>query len=136
MARAILRSLGGRDLPAPQKASRAEIPDTWAMVLLAAAIGLSGLSCCFGWRTRHQLRSGRLTWRLTAGRFARSAVLGCLAVTLLYRYHFAGPPHAAFPTTIQVALPALVASVFALLLVSAVRGLTAMPARTREVASP
>ncbi|MYB53180.1 MAG: serine hydrolase [Acidobacteriia bacterium] len=136
MARGILRSLGGKDLPMPQRANRAEIPDTWAMVLLAAATGLSGLSGWFGWRTRHQLRSGRRTWRPTAGRFARSAVLGCLAVTLLYRYHFAGPPHAAFPTTIQVALPALVASVFALLLVSAVRGLTAMPARTREVASP
>lgn len=136
MARAILRSLGGGDLAVPRKASRAEIPDTWAMVLLGAAIGLSGLSGWSGWRIRHQLRSGQREWRLTAGRFARSAVLGCLAVTLLYRYHFAGPPHAAFPTTIQVALPALVASVFALLLVSAARGLTATPAGRREVASP
>ena len=136
IARAILRSLGGEELPLPQKANRAEIPDTWAMVLFAAAIGLGGLSGWFGWRTRHQLRSGRRAWRLTVGRVARSAVLGCLAVTLLYRYHFAGPPHAAFPTTIQLALPALVASVFALLLVSAVGGLTAIPARTRELASP
>lgn len=136
IARAISRNLSGEDLPVPRKANRAEIPDTWAMVLLAAAIGLGGLAGWFGWRTRHQLRSGRRTWRLTAGRFGRSAVLGCLAATLLYRYHFAGPPHAALPTTIQVALPALVASVFALLLVSAVRGLTAIPARTRDIASP
>ena len=135
IARAILLSLDGKNLPVPRKANRAERPDTWAMVLLAAAIGLSGLSGWIGWRTRHQLRSGRRMWRPTAGRFARSAVLGCLAVTLLYRYHFAGPPHAAFPTTIQVALPALVASVFVLLLVSAVRGLTAIPARTRAHAS-
>lgn len=136
IARAILRSLGGEGLPAPQRANQAEIPDTWAMVLLAAAIGLGGLSGWFGWRTCRLLQSGRRRWRLTAGRSVRSTVLGCLAVTLLYRYHFAGPPHTAFPTTIQVALPALVASVFALLLVSAVRGLTAIPARTGEVASP
>jgi len=136
IARAILRSLGGEGLPAPQRANQAEIPDTWAMILLAAAIGLGGLSGWFGWRTCRLLQGGRRRWRLTAGRSVRSTVLGCLAVTLLYRYHFAGPPHTAFPTTIQVALPALVASVFALLLVSAVRGLTAIPARTGEVASP
>ena len=136
IARAVLRSLGGEDLPAPQRANRAEIPDTWAMVLLTAAIGLSGLAGWFGWRTRQQLRSGQRTWRLAAGRVARSAVLSCLAATLLYRYHFAGPPHAAYPTTIQVALPALVTSVFALLLVSAVRGLAAVPATTRGDASP
>lgn len=136
IARAVLRSLGGRDLPAAQRASRAEIPDTWAMVLLTAATGLSALAGWFGWRTHHQLRSGQRIWRLTGGRLGRSAVLGCLAAILFYRYHFAGPPHAAFPTTIQVALPTLVTSVFALLLVSAVRGLTAAPARARGHASP
>ncbi len=136
IARAILRSLGGKDLPRPQRANRAEIPDTWAMVLLTAAIGLGGLAGWLGWRTRQHLRSGRRTWQLTAGRFGRSAVLSCLAAILFYRYHFAGPPHAAFPTTIQVALPTLVTSVLALLLVSAVRGLTAAPARARGDASP
>lgn len=136
IARAVLRSLGGKSLPEPQRANRAEIPDTWAMVLLTAAIGLSGLAGWLGWRTRQHLRSGRRTWQLTAARFGRSAVLSCLAAILFYRYHFAGPPHAAFPTTIQVALPILVASVLALLLVSAVRGLSAVPARTRGDASP
>lgn len=136
IARAILRSLGGKRLPPPRRPNRAEIPDTWAMTLLAAAIGLGGLAAWFGWQARSQLRSGRRRWRLTAGRIGRSTVLGCLAVALLYRYHFAGPPHAAFPTTIQVALPALVTGVFALLLVSAVRGLTATPARARDHASP
>lgn len=136
IARAILRSLDGSDLTVPKRANRAEIPDTWAMVLLAAAIGLSGLAGWFGWQTRRQLRSRRRGWRLTVGRLGRSAVLTCLAAALLYRYHFAGPPHAAFPTTIQVALPLLVCSVLALLLVSAVRGLTAVAAAIRHRASP
>ena len=135
IARAILRSLGGKSLPEPQRANRAEIPDTWAMVLLAAATCLIGLAGWLGWRTRYQLRSGQRTWRLTAGRFGRSMVLAFLAATLLYRYNFAGPPHAAFPTTIQVALPTLVTSVFALLVASAVRGLTAVPAKMRDRAS-
>ena len=136
IARAIMRSLDGKDLPVPKRANRAEIPDTWAMVLLATGIGIGGLAAWFAWQTRRQLWGGRRGWRLTAGRFGRSAFLGCLAATLLYRYHFVGPPHAAFPTTIQVALPILVTSVLALLLVSAVRGLTAVPAGMRDRASP
>ena len=136
IARAILGSLGGKELPVPKRANRTEIPDTWAMVLLAAGIGLSGLAGWFAWQTRSLLRSGRRGWRLTAGRLVRSAVLGYLAAALLYRYHFTGPPHAAFPTTVQVALPILVTSVLALLLACAVRGLTAVPAGMRDRASP
>ena len=136
IARAILRSLGGTKLPAARRASRWEIPDTWAIVLLAAAIVLGGLAGWMVWLTNRQLQSAERTWQPTVWRLARSVILVTLSVTLLYRYHWAGPPHAALPTTIQTALPMLVASVFGVLLASAIRGLTATTAGMRRDASP
>jgi hypothetical protein len=136
IARAILRSLGGTKLPLAKKANRWEIPDTWAIVLLAAAIVLGGFAGWMAWLTKRQITRGNRAWQPTAWRLGRSVILGALAVTLLYRYNWAGPPHAALPTTIQTALPILVASVVGVLLASAIRGLTVTPVGMRGDASP
>ena len=136
IARAIMRSLGGTKLPVAERANRWEIPDTWAIVLLAIAIVLGGLAGWFGWLTSHQLQSGTREWQPNAWRIGRSAILGALAITLVYRYHWGSPPHEAFPTTIQTALPFLVTCVCGVLLASAIRGLTATPVGMRGDASP
>ena len=125
IARALMRSLDGTMLPAARVANRAEIPDTWAIALLVASIALTGAAVWLIWLTRRQLRSGRRDWQPTTWRLARSAILGTLSVTLVYRYHWVGQPHETFPTTIQTALPLLVTSVLAVLLASGIRGLTA-----------
>ena len=132
IARALMRSLDGTMLPAAKGANRAEIPDTWAIALLVASIGAAGTAAWLMWLTRRQLQSGRRNWQPTTWRLARSAILGTLSVTLVYRYHWVGPPHETFPTTIQTALPLLVASVLAVLLASGVRGLTATPTKVQE----
>ncbi len=123
IARAILRSRDGSPLPEPLGTSRAERPDTWAQIFLASAAVLFAAFLWYGLRVCRQLRIGARVWYATTARVARAAILAGLAVTLILSIFWGSePPRAALPTTIQTALPALVASVAGLLLVAAVVG--------------
>ncbi len=124
IARALLASRFGSPLPPPQRISRAENPDTWAGVFLASAAGLFAAILWYGARVLGQVRRGDRTRQATAWRMARAAVLAGLAGKLIHSAVWpTGPPHSALPTTIGISLPALVASVAALLLLAAATGL-------------
>ena len=124
ISRAILRSRNGTPLPEPRRTSRLELPDVWARIFLASAAGLFGVLLWYGLRVARQVRASARTWHATSGRMIRSAVLASLSITLILSIFWGSqPPRAAFPTTIQTALPALVASVSGLLLVAAAAGL-------------
>ena len=123
IARAILRSRDGSPLPEPLRTSRTDRPDTWAQIFLASAAVLFAVVLWYGLRVWRQLRLGARAWYATTARMARAAILAGLAVTLVLSIFWGSePPRAALPTTIQTALPALVASVAGLLLVAAVVG--------------
>ena len=131
MARAILRSLEGSPLPRPERISRGEIPDTWAMIFLASSVGVLLVILGRALSVGRQIRRGARTWRPTIWRSARAVVLGGLAVFLIHGLLWGtDPPREALPTTIRTALPALVASVIGLLLLAAVTGL--VPKRGRQ----
>ena len=136
VARAILRSRDGSPLPPPRRLGRGEVPDTWAMIFLASAAGIFLATLGRALTAWRQVRRGTREWQPTAWRKARAAVLAGLAVALLSGLLWGtDPPRAALPTTIRTTLPALVASVTGLLLLTAVTGLTRTrlsdPARRR-----
>ena len=131
VARAILRSRDGSPLPAPRRLGRGEVPDTWAMIFLAAAAGILLATLGLALTAWRQVRRGTREWQPTAWRKARAAVLAGLSVALLCGLLWGtDPPRAALPTTIRTTLPALVTSVTGLLLLTAVTGL--VPTRRRQ----
>ena len=124
VARAVLLSRYGSPLPEPRRMSRVENPDTWAGVFLASTVGLFPVLLWYGTRVARQVRRDIRAWHPTGWRVARAALLTGLAAKLIHSALWSsGPPHAALPTTIRLALPALVACVTALLLLAAVVGL-------------
>ena len=130
VARAILRSREAPPLPRPQRMSRTEVPDTWAVVFLTSAAGLFATIVWCGTRVCLQIRRGRRSWHATRWQIVRSAVLAGLAVALVHGFYWgSGPPRAALPATIRVALPALVTGVMGLLLLVAAIGLVPKPRR-------
>ena len=132
VARAILRSLEGNPLARPERMGRGEIPDTWAMIFLASAVGVLLVILWRALSVWRQVRSDARDWHPTVWRCARAAVLGGLAVVLIHGLLWGtDPPREALPTTIRTALPALVSSVTGLLLVAAVTGL--VPKRGRQL---
>ena len=131
VARAILRSRDGSPLPRPERMDRGEIPDTWAVIFLAAAAGVFLATLGRGPFVWRQVRHGTRAWQPTGWRVARSAVLTGLAIALLDGLLWGtDPPRAALPSTVRTSLPALVASVTGLLLLTAVTGL--VPKRKRQ----
>ena len=124
IARAVLRSRDGTPLPEPHRTSWMELPDTWAQIFLASAAGLFGVLLWYGLRLWRQVRLGARAWNAATSRIIRAVMLAGLAVILILNIYWGSePPHTALPTTIQSALPALAASVSALLLVAAAAGL-------------
>lgn len=124
IARAVLRSRDGTPLPEPHRTSWMELPDTWAQIFLTSAAGLFGVLLWYGLRLWRQVRLGARAWNAATSRIIRAVMLAGLAVILILNIYWGSePPHTALPTTIQSALPALAASVSALLLVAAAAGL-------------
>lgn len=120
IARAILLSLTGSALPPPQRMSSSEIPDVWARAFVALTAILLAAMLAYGLRVLRQVRRGLRSRRLTRWRIARTAILLSLAVALIYTAAArSGPPFAAFPSTVKVALPMLVAGVVGLLFFAA-----------------
>ena len=124
IARAVLASRFGVPLPQPARMSRTENPDFWARVFLVSAAGLFAAIFWYGARVFRQVRRRIRSRQVTPWGIARATVLVGLAVKLVHSAGWAAtPPHAALPTTIGIALPLLVASVTALLLLAAATGL-------------
>ena len=132
IARAILAFRFGAPLPQPARMSRTENPDLWARVFLISAAGLFAAIFWYGARALRQVRRGIRSRQVTPWGIARATVLVGLAAKLVHTAAWAAtPPHAALPTTIGIALPVLVASVTALLLLAAATGLfPRAPSRT------
>ena len=124
IARAMLRRLAGTPLPAPQQANRAEIPDTWAAGFALSAAVFFVATAVYAWSGWRQFRSGKRVWHPVGWRCGRAAILAALAAGLWLRlFRGSGPPLAALPTTVGLALPVLAASVTGILLVTAALGL-------------
>ena len=124
IARAVLRSRGGSQFPPPRRMSRTEIPDSWAVAFLVSAAALFFAVLTYGPRVWWQVRRGMRTWQMTGWRVARASALAGFAVALIHRASWGSDsPLGALPTTVRMALPALVASVTALLLLAATVGL-------------
>ena len=137
VARAILRSLEGYPLPRPARMSRGEIPDTWAVIFLAAAAGIFLATLGRALSVWRQLRRGTRAWKPTGWRSVRAVTLAGLAMPLIYGLLWGtDPPRPALPTTVQTSLPAFVASVTGLLLLAAVTGLVPKLARQHNRTSP
>ena len=124
IARGILGSRVGSQLPPPRKMSRTEIPDTWALAFLASAAAFFAAVLSYGLRAWWQVQRGIRTWCPTHWGVTRALALATLAVALIHRASWGSVSHlAAFPSTVRLALPTLVASVTALLLLAATVGL-------------
>ena len=123
IARAVLGRLAGLDLPKPQRTAGSESPDNWAMAFVTAAVLLFGGQAAYALWFRRQKRAGRREWSPTILRISRSGIMAALTVGLLYALIGGAPPLAAFPTTVKVALPLLVAATVSLLLLAAWAGL-------------
>ena len=124
IARAVVRSRDGTPLPEPHRESWMELPDTWAQIFLMSAAAIFGVLLWYGLRVWRQVRLGARAWNASTNRIIRTVVLVILAFILILNfYRGSEPPLPALPTTIQTALPALTASVSALLLLAAATGL-------------
>ena len=129
IAKAILGALDSSELPPPGQMSLADIPDVWARSFLAFAAVLLVAMAAYSRRVLRQMRCGARAWQAKGLRLVRAAILSSLAfVVVYYAFGGSGPPLAAFPTTIQVALPVLVFTVSAVLLFAAAVGV--LPRRT------
>ena len=124
IGRAILASGDASALPMPQRSGRWERPDSYAILFVLLAVAIGGAIALYAMRFIRQLRHGQRHWLPTGWRVARAVLLAALAATLVHSFlRGPGPPIEAFPTTIRQALPVLVSSVLALLLVSGAAGL-------------
>ena len=132
MARQILASRIASTELSPAQTSPLERPDNWAMAFLALAAGLLGAAVWHGRRAVRQLRAGLRSWGPAGPGMARAALLGGMAAVLVSSaFQWTGPPRAALPSTVRVALPALVAGAATLLAVVAGASLVP-PKRSRK----
>ena len=93
------------------------------MAFVSAAVLLFGGQAVYALWFLRQKRAGGREWSPTILRISRSGIMAALTVGLLYALIGGAPPPAAFPTTVKVALPLLVAATVSLLLLAAWVGL-------------
>ncbi len=124
MARSLLRYASGGQLTAAASVPLYEIPDVWATGFVASAGAVCAASVWYFMKLRRRRFEGRRRSATSAMRWGRALLMGGLAGYLPYAlYTGEGPPLVAMPASIQVALPPLVWSVSALLVLVGVGGL-------------
>ncbi len=123
IAQATLRALAGLDLPPPAPTPWTRVPDNWALCFVAAG---ALVAVYLAWylvkvRGQFQRRERGFRWDKNWGAVFRAALLGGMAIYIAeVSLGFSARPLSRYPTTIQTALPLLVAAVVALFLTHAV----------------
>ena len=123
IARASLRALAGFDLPSPAPTPWTKVPDNWALCFAAA---VAFIAVYLAWylvkvRGEFQRQERGFRWHKNWGAVVRAALLGGMATYMAeVSLGFSARPLSRFPTTMQTALPLLVAAVVALFLAHAV----------------
>ena len=126
IAQAILRALAALDLPPPAPTPWTRVPDNWALCFGAAA---ALVAVYLAWylvkiRGEFQRQERGFRWHKDWGAVIRAALLVGMATYIVeVSLGFSARPLSRFPTTIQTALPVLVAAVVALFLTHAVLSL-------------
>ena len=135
IAEAILRALAGFDLPPPAPTPWTRIPDNWALCFGAAAALIAVYLAWYFVKVRgeFQRQERGFRWHENWGAVVRAALLGGMAIYIAeVSLGFSARPLSRYPTTIQTALPLLVAAVVALFLTHAV--LSFAPRRVVRIA--
>ena len=123
IAQASLRALAGFDLPPPASTPWTRVPDNWALCFGAAAVLIAVYLAWYLIKIRgeFQRQERGFRWHKNWGAVVRAALLGGMAIYIAeVSLGFSAPPLSRYPTTMQTALPLLVAAVVALFLTHAV----------------
>ena len=135
IAQAILRAMAGLDLPPPAPTPWTSVPDNWALCFTLAAVFIAVYLAWYLVKIEREFhrQERRFLWHTNWGAVIRAALLGGMAAYIAeVSVGFSARPLGRFPTTIQTALPLLVAAVVALFLTHAV---LSFAARTPAAAS-
>ncbi len=123
IAQASLRALAGLDLPSPAATPWTKVPDNWALCFAAAAAFIAVYLVWYLVKIKGEFQRQERgfhrhkNWQAVI----RAALLGGMATYIAeVSLGFSAHPLSRFPTTIQAALPLLVAAVVALFLTHAV----------------
>ena len=138
IAQAVLRALVGLDLPPPAPIRWTRVLDNWALCFAAAA---ALIAVYLAWylvkiRGEFQRQERGFRWHKDWGAVIRAALLVGMATYIVeVSLGFSARPLSRFPTTIQTALPVLVAAVVALFLTHAVLSFAPRARATARLAS-
>ncbi len=136
IAQATLRAMAGLDLPPPAPTPWTSVPDNWALCFVASAALIAVYLAWYVVKVRDEFNRQERRFRglKNWGAAIRAALLGGMAAYIAeVSLGFSARPLGRFPTTIQTALPLLVAAVVALFLTHAVLSFAPrMPAAASE----
>ena len=123
IAQATLQAMAGLDLPLPAPTPWTSVPDNWALCFAAAAAFIAVYLAWYVIKVVGEFhrQERHFRWQKNLAAAIRAALLGGMAVYIAeVSVGFSARPLGRFPTTIQTALPLLVAAVVALFLTHAV----------------